>query len=118
MDRDTHPFKAFLYGMGFGAFLMFLLLLPNTLQASDENGEAVCLAKNIYFEAGNQPLAGKVAVAQVVLNRMEHSAYAGDVCGVVYQAQWRTNYKGNLVPVRNRCQFIINPNLVNCNPRK
>ena len=105
MDRDTHPFKAFLYGMGFGAFLMFLLLLPNTLQASDENGEAVCLAKNIYFEAGNQPLAGKVAVAQVVLNRMEHSAYAGDVCGVVYQAQWRTNYKGNLVPVRNRCQF-------------
>jgi len=76
MDRDTHPFKAFLYGMGFGAFLMFLLLLPNTLQASDENGEAVCLAKNIYFEAGNQPLAGKVAVAQVVLNRMEHSSYA------------------------------------------
>ena len=24
----------------------------------DENGEAFCLANNIYFEAGNQPLAG------------------------------------------------------------
>ena len=105
MDRDTHPFKAFLYGMGFGAFLMFLLLLPNTLQASDENGEAVCLAKNIYFEAGNQPLAGKVAVAQVVMNRIDHSDYGDTVCDVVYQAQWRTNYKGNLVPVRNKCQF-------------
>ena len=105
MDRDTHPFKAFLYGMGFGAFLMFLLLLPNTLQASDENGEAVCLAKNIYFEAGNQPLAGKVAVAQVVLNRMEHSAYGDTVCDVVYQARWRENWKGNMVPIRHQCQF-------------
>ena len=32
--------------------------------ASDENGEAFCLAQNIYFEAGNQPLAGKIAVAE------------------------------------------------------
>ena len=47
MDRDTHPFKAFLYGMGFGAGLMFLLLLPQTVSASDENGETVCMAKNI-----------------------------------------------------------------------
>ena len=92
MHKNTSPFKAFLYGMGFGAFLMFLLLLPTTVQASDENGEAVCMAKNIYFEAGNQPLAGKVAVAQVVLNRIEHSAYGDNVCDVVYQAKWRENW--------------------------
>ena len=78
--------KHFYMAWVFGAFLMFLLLLPTTVQAYDENGEAVCMAKNIYFEAGNQPLAGKVAVAQVVLNRMEHSAYADNVCGVIYQA--------------------------------
>ena len=102
MDKNTSPFKAFLYGMGFGAFLMFLLLLPTTVQASDENGHAVCLAKNIYFEAGNQPLAGKVAVAQVVLNRMEHSAYGDTVCDVVYQARWRENRKGNMVPIRHQ----------------
>ena len=105
MDKNTSPFKAFLYGMGFGAFLMFLLLLPTTVQASDENGHAVCLAMNIYFEAGNQPLAGKVAVAQVVLNRMEHSAYGDTVCDVVYQARWRENWKGNMVPIRHQCQF-------------
>jgi N-acetylmuramoyl-L-alanine amidase len=105
MDKNTSPFKAFLYGMGFGAFLMFLLLLPTTVQASDENGEAVCMAKNIYFEAGNQPLAGKVAVAQVVLNRIEHSAYGDTVCDVVYQARWRENWKGNMVPIRHQCQF-------------
>ena len=54
MDNYKHTekdaLKAFLYGMGFGAFLMFLLLLPTTVQAYDENGEAVCMAKNIYFE--------------------------------------------------------------------
>ena len=34
----------------------------------DENGEAFCLAQNIYFEAGNQPLAGKLAVAHVAVS--------------------------------------------------
>ena len=98
-------FKSFLAGMGFGALLMFILLIPSKVEASDANGDTVCLAKNIYFEAGNQPLAGKVAVAQVVINRMEHSSYPKDVCGVVYQAKWRTNWKGIEVPVRNMCQF-------------
>lgn len=101
----SESYRAFLVGMGFGALLMFIMLLPSLVHASDENGENICLAKNIYFEAGNQPLAGKVAVAQVVLNRMEHSAYADDVCGVVYDAKYRENWKGNMVPIRNQCQF-------------
>ena len=37
------------------------------VEASDANNEIYCLAQNIYFEAGNQPLAGKIAVTQVVL---------------------------------------------------
>jgi spore germination cell wall hydrolase CwlJ-like protein len=101
----TKAYKAFLYGMGFGALLMFLLLLPSTLKASDENGDAFCLAQNIYFEAGNQPLAGKIAVSQVVLNRLEHNSYPHTVCGVVYDAKYIENWKGNMVPRRNKCQF-------------
>ena len=101
----SESYRAFLVGMGFGALLMFIMLLPSLVHASDENGETVCLAKNIYFESGNQPLAGKVAVAQVVFNRMEHSAYPKDICGVVYDAKYRENWKGNLVPIRNQCQF-------------
>ena len=50
--------------------------------AFDENGEAFCLAKNIYFEAGNQPLAGKLAVAHVVRNRVEDSQFPDTYCGV------------------------------------
>lgn len=44
-----------------------------------------CLAINIYREAGHEPFEGKVAVAQVTLNRVEHPAFPKDVCSVVYQ---------------------------------
>ena len=101
----TKAYKAFLYGMGFGALLMFLLLFPSTVTASDENGDTFCLAQNIYFEAGNQPLAGKIAVAHVVLNRLEHKSYPNNVCGVVYQAKLRESWAGNMIPIRNQCQF-------------
>ena len=89
-----------------GAILGFVTgLMSPMAHGSDENGQTVCLAKNIYFEAGNQPLAGKVAVGHVVMNRMEHSAYPKDICGVVYQAKWKENWKGDMYPVRNMCQF-------------
>ena len=101
----TKAYKAFLYGMGFGALLMFLLLFPSTVKASDENGDTFCLAQNIYFEAGNQPLAVKIAVAHVVLNRLEHKSYPNNVCGVVYQAKLRETWAGNMIPIRKQCQF-------------
>ena len=34
------------------------------------NQEAVCLAKNMYYEARNQGLAGQLAVSLVVMNRV------------------------------------------------
>lgn len=82
-----------------------LLTTPTHSVASDENGERFCLAKNIYFEAGNQPLAGKIAVSQVVFNRVHSSAYPDTICGVVYQAKWFENWKGTMIPVRHMCQF-------------
>ena len=44
-----------------------------------------CLAMNIYKEAGYEPFEGKVAVAQVTLNRVADADFPNDVCGVVYQ---------------------------------
>jgi len=85
--EEKSLYKSFLAGMFFGGFLMFVLLLPSKVHAFDENNEIYCLAQNIYFEAGNQPLAGKIAVSQVVLNRVEHYAYPDTVCGVVYDAK-------------------------------
>lgn len=103
--EEKSVFKAFLYGMGFGAFLMFVLLFPTKVKASDANNEIYCMAQNIYFEAGNQPLAGKIAVAQVVLNRLKHPNYPATMCDVIYQAKLKENWLGNMVPIRNQCQF-------------
>jgi spore germination cell wall hydrolase CwlJ-like protein len=44
-----------------------------------------CLTQAVYHEAAYEPLAGRRAVAQVVLNRMRHPAFPNSVCGVVYQ---------------------------------
>jgi spore germination cell wall hydrolase CwlJ-like protein len=44
-----------------------------------------CLAMNIYREAGYESFEGKVAVAQVTLNRVAHPDFPKDICGVIYQ---------------------------------
>ncbi len=54
-----------------------------------------CLTQAVYYEAAVEPLQGRRAVAQVVLNRMRHPAYPKSVCGVVYQGAER----------RTGCQF-------------
>jgi spore germination cell wall hydrolase CwlJ-like protein len=56
-----------------------------------------CLAINIYREAGYEPFEGKVAVAQVTLNRVQTGKFGKDVCGVVYQK--------NVVMEKVICQF-------------
>ena len=56
-----------------------------------------CLSKNIYYEAGSEPFEGKVAVAQVTLNRVESGKFPSDVCKVVYQK--------NVFMERVVCQF-------------
>jgi spore germination cell wall hydrolase CwlJ-like protein len=43
-----------------------------------------CLAKNIYYEAGNQDDVGKYAVATVTLNRLKSGRWGNTVCRVVY----------------------------------
>jgi spore germination cell wall hydrolase CwlJ-like protein len=56
-----------------------------------------CLSKNIYYEAGNQPFEGKVAVAQVTINRTESGLFPPDIC--------QTIYKKNIVYEKVLCQF-------------
>jgi N-acetylmuramoyl-L-alanine amidase len=56
-----------------------------------------CLARNIYHEAGAEPFEGKVAVAQVTINRTESGEFPSDICGVVYQK--------NVVYQKVLCQF-------------
>ena len=47
--------------------------------------ELNCLAKNIYYEAGNESLEGKVAVGVVTLNRVNDGRFGDSVCDVVHK---------------------------------
>lgn len=52
--------------------------------------ELKCMAENIYFEAARESLVGKIAVGQVVLNRMKSPNYPKTICGVVHQKNGTT----------------------------
>ncbi len=43
------------------------------------------LARVITHESGNQPLTGKIAVGNVILNRTKDSRFADTISGVIYQ---------------------------------
>lgn len=53
--------------------------------AAEREKQLDCLARNIYYEAGFEPFEGKVAVAQVTLNRASSDKYPNDICKVVFQ---------------------------------
>jgi spore germination cell wall hydrolase CwlJ-like protein len=59
--------------------------------------QLTCLAQNIYREAGHEPFEGKVAVAQVVINRTKSGAFPDDICRTIQQ---KTVVGGRIV-----CQF-------------
>ena len=66
--------------------------------SADFNKQLKCLTNNIYFEAATEPYEGKLAVAQVVLNRANNPNFPSTVCEVVYQRT--TSVRGLIV-----CQF-------------
>ena len=57
----------------------------SAVTAEVRNKQLECLARNIYYEAKGEPFEGKVAVAQVTINRMESGLFPNDLCKVVYQ---------------------------------
>lgn len=60
------------------------------------SADAECLAKNIYHEAGIEPIEGKFAVAQVTLNRLKTGKWGHNICSVVHaksQFSWTLSKK-------------------------
>jgi hypothetical protein len=51
-----------------------------TLSQQDKN----CLIRNVFFEAGSEPYAGKIAVAHVTWNRVRSGQWGNTVCQVVH----------------------------------
>ncbi len=67
------------------------------VSASEKIKQLDCLTRNIYWEAASEPFEGKVAVAQVTMNRLESGRFGDSVCGVIYQK--------NVVYQKVICQF-------------
>jgi spore germination cell wall hydrolase CwlJ-like protein len=57
----------------------------NVANPAEQAQAVACLAQAVYYEAGNEPIDGQRAVAQVVINRVRDPNFPASVCGVVYQ---------------------------------
>ena len=63
----------------------------------DKERRMQCMTQNIYWEAASEPAEGKLAVAQVVMNRVESGKFPNDPCQVVHQK--------NIIYEHVLCQF-------------
>jgi spore germination cell wall hydrolase CwlJ-like protein len=67
--------------------------------------ELSCLAQAVWFEARGSSFADKLAVGQVVLNRVASTDHADTVCGVIWepnQFSWTNDGLADVVKIENR----------------
>ena len=62
------------------------------------NRELECLAEAVYFEARGEDLIGQLAVAEVILNRVDSDMFPGSICAVISEGANKLN----------SCQFSYN----------
>ncbi len=73
----------------------FNLSILDAMPEANGGPEWKCLSEALYFEARGEDLWGQIAVAEVILNRMDSPRFPNSVCEVVQDGTGR----------RNRCQF-------------
>ena len=67
---------------------------------ADIDPQLACLAGAIYFESKGEPLSGQLAVANVIMNRVESGRFPSTVCGVVTQrGQFSFVRHGEIPPI-------------------
>ena len=62
------------------------------------DAEMQCLAGTVYFESKGESLQGQLAVARVVLARVESSRFPDTICGVVFQRSQFSFVRGGKMP--------------------
>jgi len=75
--------------------------LAEAVAAQDEAASSdslQCLAGAIYFESKGEPLAGQLAVAEVIINRAKSGRFPADVCSVVTQRGQFSFVRGGHIP--------------------
>ena len=73
------------------------------LRSSDTGSrELECLAVGIYYESKSEPLAGPLAVGQVISNRAKSGRFASTYCGVLFQRSQFSFVRGHSYPAPAR----------------
>lgn len=87
-------------------------VIPEARELQDQR-EFLCLALNVYHEARGESLAGKNAVAHVVVNRRDSGRFPQSLCAVTWQRSqfsWTVRSARSLIPREsftwNQCQQI------------
>lgn len=83
----------------FKSFIISMFMSMPTFP--DTNIDQVsCLAHATFYEASNQSMEGKLAVANVIVNRSESGKYPDDICKITKQkgqfSFWKNQKKINL----------------------
>lgn len=103
---QASPAPGLLHGLGaWTAALACVSVAAPSARAQDapplpieDRAQAVeCLTLAIAYEAGFEPVEGRQAVAEVILNRVRHPAFPKSVCDVVFAGSTR----------RTGCQFTF-----------
>lgn len=77
-------------------------LVPALARTETVSREQDCLANAVYFEARGESLEGQLAVADVVLNRVEAPEYPDTICEVVVQP-WQFSFvRDRVIPNADR----------------
>lgn len=80
-----------------------LQTLVAQLRGSDPDGRQMeCLAAGIYFESKSEPLAGQLAVGEVIANRASSGRFADTYCGVLFQRGQFSFVRGKSWPRINK----------------
>ena len=51
----------------------------------EKQRQLACMTQNVYWEAASEPAEGKIAVAQVVMNRVKSGQFGNTPCQVIFQ---------------------------------
>ena len=93
--------KSMGYVLGGMVVVFILLVLLKDCQATDYNKKELdCLTEAVYFEARSESFSGQLAVAQVIINRVNDPSFPSSICKVTRQGVYK---KGK--PVKYLCAF-------------
>ncbi|WP_410218675.1 cell wall hydrolase [Paracoccus sp. (in: a-proteobacteria)] len=65
-----------------------------------------CMAEALYHEARGEGTQGQLAVAEVILNRVDSGRFPSTVCGVINQPSQFSYTIGGAKPIRNKAAYL------------